>query len=232
MTSRNKPLIVLAAGGTGGHVFPAEALATELADRNYRLILVTDRRGSAFRGNLRDIETYRIHSSSVSHNSIPSFFKSGFKLATGLFQAIQLLRKLKPCVVVGFGGYASVPTMLAACLGIYPTLIHEQNAVLGRANRLLARLVSKIATSFTVVEGLPGSVCSKVLDSGMPVRSDIIDFHNSNYQEVAPENPFPARSGLCFAIRQQILVVPISRAAITPLRFFIEVASFFIIRQI
>ena len=160
MTSRTKPPIVLAAGGTGGHVFPAEALAAELSDRNYRLILLTDRRGSAFSGVLNDLETYRIHSSSISHNSIMHFLKTGFKLAIGLFQAIYLLRKLNPCVVVGFGGYASVPTMFAACLGFYPTLIHEQNAVLGRANRFLAHRVSSIATCFTIVEGLPGSVCN------------------------------------------------------------------------
>ena len=186
----NKPLVVLAAGGTAGHVFPAEALAIELAARDFGLTLFTDQRGGAFSGVLQELDTYRIRAGGIKSKNIPTLFKSGFELAIGLFQAHNLLRKVKPCAVVGFGGYASVPTMLAASLGAYPTLIHEQNAVLGRANRFLASRVNSIATCFEAVEGLPGSLVGKVTMSGMPVRPSIVDFQNKDYRPITDDGPF------------------------------------------
>jgi len=159
-------LVVLAAGGTGGHVFPAEALATALDRRGHPLALVTDRRGAAYGGVLGDLQTHRIHAGTLRPGLMGKVAGIA-QLGLGLIEARRLLRDLGPAVVVGFGGYPSVPTMLAAAQLRLPTVIHEQNAVLGRANRLLARRVSAIGTAFPGVRGLaPG----RAVLTGNPVR--------------------------------------------------------------
>lgn len=165
------PFIVLAAGGTGGHVFPAESLAAELLDRGCRLALFTDRRGGAYGGRLGELETHRIAAGGIAGKGLAARVMSIAELGVGLFQARRLLKDMKPNAVVGFGGYPSVPTMMAATLAGLPTALHEQNAVLGRANRLLARRVRRIATSFAQTRGLPSGV--DVVHTGMPVRADI-----------------------------------------------------------
>ncbi|MBL4747842.1 MAG: undecaprenyldiphospho-muramoylpentapeptide beta-N-acetylglucosaminyltransferase [Magnetovibrio sp.] len=167
------PLILLAAGGTGGHVFPAEALASELADQGFRLGLVTDKRGQAYGGALGNLTTHHIQAGGIAGKSVPARIKSVLALAVGTWQAWRLLKKLRPEVVVGFGGYASVPTMIAATFMSVPTIIHEQNALLGRANRLLAGRVNTIATSFEKTHGLSESNKDKVQLTGMPVRAPI-----------------------------------------------------------
>ena len=172
MTSRD-PLVILAAGGTGGHVFPAEALAEELTGRGCRLALITDRRGVAFKGALEGIEIHRIRAGGIAGKSFRARLQNGPELAIGTWQARGLLKRLKPKAVIGFGGYASVPTMLAASFGGYQTAIHEQNAVLGRANRLLASRVDRIATSYVNSKGLPAEAAAKVKHTGMPVRASI-----------------------------------------------------------
>ncbi len=172
MTSRN-PLVILATGGTGGHVFPAEALAEELTGRGCRLALITDRRGGAFEGSLEGIDIHRIRAGGIAGKSFVARLQSGPELAIGTWQARGLLKRLKPKAVIGFGGYASVPTMLAASFGGYQTAIHEQNAVLGRANRLLASRVDRIATSYVKSEGLPAEAAAKVKYTGMPIRAAI-----------------------------------------------------------
>ena len=171
MTAR--PLVVLAAGGSGGHVFPAEALAQELSGRGCRLAVITDRRGGAFQGSLNGVETHRVSAGAIAGKSFAARLRSGPELAIGTWQARGLLKRLQPRAVVGFGGYASVPTMLAACFGGYHTAIHEQNAVLGRANRLLAPRVDRIATSFETSEGLSGAAAAKAEHTGMPVRAAV-----------------------------------------------------------
>ena len=133
-----KPLILLTAGGTGGHVFPAEALATELSRRGHALAFVTDRRGARYGGALGELDTYHISGGGIAGKSLANRVTSMGSLVAGYFQARRLIRRLKPAAVIGFGGYASVPAVLAAShLGV-PAAVHEQNAVLGRANRLLA----------------------------------------------------------------------------------------------
>jgi len=173
-------LIVLAAGGTGGHVFPAEALAVELTRRGYKLSLFTDRRGGAL-GNL---ETHRIRAGGVAGKNFTSLLRSGPELAIGTLQSWSLLKKMRPKAVIGFGGYASVPTMLAATYGNYNSIIHEQNAVLGRANRLLASRVKRIATSFKGTRLIPKPALSKVVYTGMPVRPEVAAVRNIPYPEL------------------------------------------------
>jgi len=181
--------IVLAAGGTGGHVFPAEALASELLDRGHRLGLVTDARGKAYGGALSQLETHHIQAGGIAGKSILARIKSILALAVGTFQAWRLLKRLKPDVVVGFGGYASAPTMLAATFTSIPTLIHEQNALLGRANRLLAGRVNGIATSFVETHGLGEHNQHKVHLTGMPVRAPIAAKAASPYPNAEGEQP-------------------------------------------
>ena len=174
-------LVVLAAGGSGGHVFPAEALATELSARGCRLSLITDRRGDAYGGTLGNLETHRIRAGGIAGKSLVAKLRSGPELAFGTLQARGLLKRMQPNVVVGFGGYASVPTMLAAVFGGYATAIHEQNAVLGRANRLLGNRVRRIATSFDDVRFMTKDMTAKSIRTGMPVRAAVIEQRDTPY---------------------------------------------------
>jgi UDP-N-acetylglucosamine--N-acetylmuramyl-(pentapeptide) pyrophosphoryl-undecaprenol N-acetylglucosamine transferase len=182
-------LIVLTAGGTGGHVFPAEALAGELVRRGFHLALITDARGDSYGGILGDVDTYRVRAGGVAGKGVLAKIRSVLELIVGTWQARGLLKKLKPKAVVGFGGYASVPTMLAACSGDYKTALHEQNAVLGRANRLLATRVDRIATSFENIQGIPVEAKSKVVRTGMPVRDMVITCASQPYPALAPDTP-------------------------------------------
>ena len=181
-----RPHVLLAAGGTGGHVFPAEALASELMDRGYRLGLVTDKRGKAYGGALGALETHHILAGGIAGKSIPARIKSVMELGVGTWQAWRLMKGLRPDAVVGFGGYASVPTMMAATFTSIPTVIHEQNALLGRANRLLAGRVKAIATSFADTRGLPLGADQKITLTGMPVRAPIA---------AKADTPYPVSEG-------------------------------------
>ena len=148
MSGRN---IVLAAGGTGGHLFPAEALAQELQERGHRLVLVTDRRGAGHSHTLANLETHTICAGTL-YGGVGKKVGGLMNIVAGVFQARALLPRLQPHVVVGFGGYSSLPTMLAAARLGGPAAIHEQNAVLGRVNRLLARRVNAVAVTFKQTE--------------------------------------------------------------------------------
>lgn len=186
----SRDLIILAAGGTGGHVFPAEALASELLDRGYRLGLITDKRGHAYGGALGKLETYRISAGGIAGRGVMGRLRGLLELGWGVLQARSLLKKLQPAAVVGFGGYASVPTMFAAVQTGIPTALHEQNAVLGRANRLLAPRVSRVAASYDHVKYLSASK-GKLVHTGMPVRANIAALRDRPY--VTPDIDGPVR---------------------------------------
>ncbi|TAL01716.1 MAG: undecaprenyldiphospho-muramoylpentapeptide beta-N-acetylglucosaminyltransferase [Rhodospirillaceae bacterium] len=163
-------LVVLAAGGTGGHVFPAESLAQELLAQGHRLVLITDRRGAAYGGTLGLIETIRINAGPLAGRSLVSRVRALIDLARGFFEARRVLTELRPSVVVGFGGYAAAPTMLAAInLGL-PTIVHEQNAVLGRTNKLVAARVKRVCISLELARPVADAA---IIRTGMPVRSAI-----------------------------------------------------------
>lgn len=183
MSRALRTVIVLAAGGTGGHMFPAEALARELGARGFALALMTDRRGAAF-GEGSGVEVHRIHAAQIAGNVFRKAAAT-VEIARGYFEARRLLHELSPAVVVGFGGYASLPTMLAAVRSRILTIIHEQNAVLGRANRMLASRVDAIATSFEEVQMLPDRMSAQLRRTGNPVRLDIAALSNEPYP--APE---------------------------------------------
>jgi UDP-N-acetylglucosamine--N-acetylmuramyl-(pentapeptide) pyrophosphoryl-undecaprenol N-acetylglucosamine transferase len=175
--------IALAAGGTGGHLFPAEALAAELLARGYRVVLVTDRRGGAFGDRLAAVAVYRVHAAGVLGKTPLERSKAVLLLGIGLIQALWLLFRLKPAVVVGFGGYPSVPTLLAAHRAKLPTVLHEQNAVLGRANRLLAPRARKLAVAFAETLSVREQDRDKLVHTGNPVRAGVIALHGRAYPE-------------------------------------------------
>src|SRR4051812_48548248 len=141
------PLILLAAGGTGGHLFPAEALGVELMKRGMRVRLVTDVRAIRYSGLFSTDMIDVVPSETVRGRSLRSLARTGAMLAAGTAVALNLMRKLKPAAVVGFGGYPTLPPLLAARMFGIPSLIHDSNAVLGRANRFLSGRVSAIAIS-------------------------------------------------------------------------------------
>jgi UDP-N-acetylglucosamine--N-acetylmuramyl-(pentapeptide) pyrophosphoryl-undecaprenol N-acetylglucosamine transferase len=182
--------IVLAAGGTGGHLFPAEALAQELQERGHRLVLVTDRRGAGHSQTLANLETHTIRAGTLAGGAGR---KVGglMNVVAGVFQARALLPRLQPHVVVGFGGYPSLPTMLAAARLGTPAAIHEQNAVLGRVNRLLARRVDAVALSFAQTERLERDARKEVVVTGTPVRPEVLAHRDQPYR--GPEATGPIK---------------------------------------
>lgn len=173
--------IVLTTGGTGGHIFPAEALAAELLGRGFALALITDRRGKEFSGALAKLPVHHIRAGGVAGRRVAARIAALLDLGIGFFQARRLLARLRPAAVIGFGGYASLPAMLAAELAGLPTALHEQNAVLGRANRLLASRVTRIATAFSRVSHLNPEYLKKALRTGMPVRPAVIALRDRAY---------------------------------------------------
>jgi len=183
------PFVVLAAGGTGGHVFPAEALATELHIRGCRLALVTDKRGGNLRTAPEGLTVHRVIAAGMAGKSLTARLRSASELAIGTIQARSLLKRLAPDVVVGFGGYASAPGVFAAGLIGIPTVIHEQNAVLGRANRLLGGRASLIATSFADCGGVPIALSGRIRRTGMPVRSQFTVARDAGYARIADDGP-------------------------------------------
>jgi undecaprenyldiphospho-muramoylpentapeptide beta-N-acetylglucosaminyltransferase len=185
----SRPFALLAAGGTGGHVFPAEALASVLMERGWRLGLATDRRGQTYGGTLGSLETFRIAAGGIAGRGLLSKARAVAELGLGVIQARAILKREKPDVVVGFGGYASVPAVVAATLLGRPAIIHEQNAVLGRANRLLAGRVGRIATSYAQVGHLDPSWAGKVVHVGMPVRAAIAALRDAAYAGISDGQP-------------------------------------------
>lgn len=185
-----KPLILLAAGGTGGHLFPAFSLAEELARRGYLVDLVTDERGDRYGTGFPARTIHQIPAATLAGRSPLAMARTATTLARGTARAYALIGRLRPAAVVGFGGYPTFPPLIAAGLRRIPTIVHEQNAVLGRANRMLARRVSRIATSFESVRGLTGALATKARFTGNPVRSQVVALAGRAYQPAAPGGPF------------------------------------------
>ena len=180
--------VVLAAGGTGGHLFPAEALAERLVAAGATVYLATDRRAGAFAAAVPGVEVLHIWAGRIGGGALQSACGLA-EMALGVVQARRLLRRLRPDAVVGFGGYPSIPTMLAATQLGCPTLLHEQNAVLGRANRLLARRVRRIATGFAATAELRAADQARTVFTGNPVRPAIRAIAGIPYRPPAPGGP-------------------------------------------
>ncbi|MGB7405943.1 MAG: undecaprenyldiphospho-muramoylpentapeptide beta-N-acetylglucosaminyltransferase [Pacificimonas sp.] len=170
---------LIAAGGTGGHMVPAHAVARELERRGGRVTLITDERGARIPGLFEGNERHIIDAATVGKNPLkwPSAL---LKILKGRRQARRIIRDDEPVAAIGFGGYPVLPAMLAAIKAMVPTLIHEQNAVLGRVNRLLASRVDRIATSYAQTERLEHQ--GKATLTGNPVRADVADLAETPYR--------------------------------------------------
>lgn len=167
-------LVMLAAGGTGGHLFPAQALAEELLVRGFRIHLMTDERVRDYGKNFPAQDVHIVPSATLTFSDPMRLPLRAMKLFQGYRISKNLLKRFAPAAVAGFGGYPSLPPVLAAVHQNVPTLIHEQNAVLGRANGFLAKSVNAVATSFQNVLHVPDAARSKVKLTGNPVRSVVI----------------------------------------------------------
>ncbi|MFL2771397.1 MAG: undecaprenyldiphospho-muramoylpentapeptide beta-N-acetylglucosaminyltransferase [Rhodospirillaceae bacterium] len=165
---KSSTLVAIAAGGTGGHIFPAECLAKELADRGHRLSWITDERGAKQSSFLTGIDTHIISARGLRGSGALRRLTGALSLGVGVFQARRILKSMRPHAVVGFGGYAAAPTMMAATNLKLATVIHEQNAVIGRANRVIARRVHRVCTTFSTTRLIPSDISH--VQTGLPVR--------------------------------------------------------------
>jgi len=181
---------MLAAGGTGGHVFPAQALAAELDRRGQVVDIVTDRRGDDYADRFPGQTIHRITAATPSGRGLGGKILAAARIARGTIQAHRLIRRIEPAAVVGFGGYPALPTMLAAIASSVPRMVHEQNAILGRVNRMVSTRVDAIATSFPVTKDLPHNDAQPKLVTGNPVRDDIQVLATASYAPPRPDEPF------------------------------------------
>jgi len=180
-----KGTILISAGGTGGHLFPAEALAYELKARGWSVPLATDERAARYAERFPEDKLHVIHSATPSGKNPFKVIGAVWSLFKGMRQSSALLRIIKPKAVVGFGGYPTVPPLWSAS-GHFPTVIHEQNAVMGRANRMLSSRVTAIAGGFLKADG---PLAGKIVETGNPVRPAVIAVSGKPYEAPAKAGP-------------------------------------------
>ena len=172
-------LLVIAAGGTGGHMFPAQALAEAMLAKGWRVKLSTDERGARYAGGFPDaVEINVVKSATFARGGIVAKLAVPFRILTGVAGAMWRMFRERPDVVVGFGGYPAIPAMAAAWVFRIPRMIHEQNGVLGRTNRVFAKRVDKVACGIwptTLPEGVEG------VHVGNPVRASVLERAGAGY---------------------------------------------------
>jgi UDP-N-acetylglucosamine--N-acetylmuramyl-(pentapeptide) pyrophosphoryl-undecaprenol N-acetylglucosamine transferase len=171
----NKRPVAVAAGGTGGHLFPAAALSHALAARGFTVHLVTDERATQYGGDFPAFAVHRLAAATPSGGSLVRRVQAIVTIIRATRAARRLFKKIRPCAMIGFGGYPTVPPVLAASrLGV-PVLLHEGNAVIGRANRFLADRVEAIAKGFEALGGIPNNMAEKTHLTGNPIRPMVIE---------------------------------------------------------
>ena len=180
--------IALMAGGTGGHLFPALALAQELRRRGHAVHLVTDERVTHYGQDFPAREIHVVPAATPSIRNPIKFAKAGIVILGGIKKAWGILRRIDPDVVVGFGGYPCFPPFMAASLMGIPGILHEQNAVLGRANRALARFADKLALSFAQTKHADAFRLEKIV-TGNPVRDRVRSVADQPYPQLVPGGP-------------------------------------------
>jgi UDP-N-acetylglucosamine--N-acetylmuramyl-(pentapeptide) pyrophosphoryl-undecaprenol N-acetylglucosamine transferase len=179
---------VLSAGGTGGHLFPAQALAAELASRGRKIVVMTDARGTAYQTQFPGAAIEIVPAATFADRSKLRLIAAPFEILAGIFVSLAKLARIRPRAVVGFGGYPSVPVMMAAIVARLPTAILAPDAVLGRANRLVANYVKVIAGGLPLVRFLPKDM-SKVVYTGNPLRAEVIARAGAPYRKPSPDEP-------------------------------------------
>ncbi|WFP60121.1 undecaprenyldiphospho-muramoylpentapeptide beta-N-acetylglucosaminyltransferase [Mesorhizobium sp. WSM4904] len=184
----SKGVILLAAGGTGGHLFPAEALAHELIERGWKVHLATDHRAERYSRQFPAVEVHSIASATLGSKNPIAMLSAFWRIWQGVRQAGRVIARIKPEAVVGFGGYPTLPPLYAATRRKVPTLIHEQNAVMGRANKALSSRVDAIAGGF-LPEGA-SAAGAKTVTTGNPVRPQILQAAKTLYAAPSDGEPF------------------------------------------
>src|SRR5215469_6740494 len=174
MDKSQSPSVLVAAGGTGGHLFPAAALAGVLNERGCAVHLATDRRAIRFGDTFAEEAVHVVASATIRSRNPVALTQTAAALGVGLLQAWRFIGQLQPAAVIGFGGYPSVPPVLAAAWRGVPTVIHDANAVVGRANRLLAPRVTAIATTFPETFSDTPGLAAKTTMTGNPIRPAVI----------------------------------------------------------
>ena len=176
---------VVAAGGTGGHLFPAQALAEALIARGWTVVLATDERGARFADKFPAAERIGLSAATFRRGDPVGMARAGLHIGRGVLQARAAFRRIRPNVVVGFGGYPSLPAMLAAFSTGTPTVIHEQNAVIGRANKFLAPRATAVACAFPALLKASPEVQRRAVVVGNPVRPPIRALADAPYEAPA-----------------------------------------------
>lgn len=174
--------VMLSAGGTGGHLFPALALAQELKRRGWEVDLITDMRGDRYGTGFPARDVYKVPAATLASRSPVALARLAFVLARGIWSARGVLRRVRPAAIAGFGGYPTFPPIIAAKLCGVPALVHEQNAVMGRANRVLQRFATVIALSFEKTRYVPEAAAAKSRFTGIPVRDKVIAAASAPYR--------------------------------------------------
>ncbi|WP_082828337.1 undecaprenyldiphospho-muramoylpentapeptide beta-N-acetylglucosaminyltransferase [Tistrella mobilis] len=182
--------IVVTTGGTGGHVFPARALAAELIRRGWTVDFATDARGVAHVRMPEGVDVHALPAGGVSGMGMGRRLKGAVELLRGVARARGLMRRLAPAAVIGFGSYAALPATLAALLAGLPVGLHEQNAVLGRANRLLGRKARLLALSVADTRAVPDAARPRVRVTGNPVRAEVAAVADMPYAAPAAGEDF------------------------------------------
>lgn len=173
-------LLLIAAGGTGGHMFPAQALAEAMLARGWRVKLSTDERGARYAGAFpKEVAREVVPSATTARGGLPGKLAAPFRIAAGVMAARRAFRRDRPAVVIGFGGYPTIPALSAAVALGLPRMIHEQNGVMGRVNRLFASRVGRIACGTWPAE-LPDGVGG--IHTGNPVRATVLAQAGAEYQ--------------------------------------------------
>ncbi|KHS46483.1 undecaprenyldiphospho-muramoylpentapeptide beta-N-acetylglucosaminyltransferase [Novosphingobium subterraneum] len=180
---------VLAAGGTGGHLIPAFALAVELERRGHHVALVTDERGAKIPGKPDFMPAHVLPAGRLAKSPV-ALLKGLSAIWQGRAMALRLFESFEPSCVIGFGGYPALPALLAAHSAKIPTVIHEQNAVLGRVNRFLAKRVDAIATAYGEVDRLDPKLWGKVHRVGNPVRPEVLALRGEPFPEFTEDSLF------------------------------------------
>jgi UDP-N-acetylglucosamine--N-acetylmuramyl-(pentapeptide) pyrophosphoryl-undecaprenol N-acetylglucosamine transferase len=180
---------VLAAGGTGGHMIPAHALAEELMRRGYRVALVTDDRGARIPGLFEGVQVHVLPAGRLTGGPL-GWFRAVRRIFLGRTMALRLYETFRPSAVIGFGGYPALPALMAAQRAKIATLIHEQNAVLGRVNRLTAGKVDAIAVAYGEVDRLAKNYLPKTHIVGNPVRDEVLALRDQPYPPLDDEGIF------------------------------------------
>jgi UDP-N-acetylglucosamine--N-acetylmuramyl-(pentapeptide) pyrophosphoryl-undecaprenol N-acetylglucosamine transferase len=186
--TQSKKLITLSCGGTGGHMTPAQALGRDLISRGYEVEVITDTRGAKYQPMFEGMKMHVVPAAALG-GGVLGKVKSVAGMGSGLVKAMGILTRRKPAMVIGFGGYPSVPGVYAAQTMRIPTIIHEQNAIIGKANAFLAHKAERIALSLPDTQGLDEEEQIRSVVTGNPVRPEIADLYTEPYPSLDKDGP-------------------------------------------